>query len=187
MAALLVALGAVTVAHGQGAPARLVTGSTFDASHGLYNEGFVNRFRLSRSGHTVLFATGDGINRQVPPGKYRLSTSVRPCSGNCGHLDPPQNRCARGVRLRAGAVLKAHVRRSLRGCFIALSSDLHPIQKRAALAAARRFFGRWSAGCHRRAFLWRCVAKRVGGSCRVRLRVIGIPSRAKVHIGRLRC
>jgi len=49
----------------------------------------------------------------LPPGEYRLDSALRPCDGNCGHLDARLDDCSgtvvitRGVRIRVGFVVGA--------------------------------------------------------------------------------
>ena len=42
---------------------------------------------------------GGRARLRLPAGVYRVSSWLRPCSGNCGLLDPPTDRCSRRIRL----------------------------------------------------------------------------------------
>ena len=42
--------------------------------------------------------------RRVPAGRYRVTSYMRPCDGNCSVLDPPVDRCSGAVRVRAGRI-----------------------------------------------------------------------------------
>jgi hypothetical protein len=61
--------------------------------------------------------------RRVPPGRYTLTSFMRPCDGNCSLLDPPVDRCSGAVRVRARATTRAVVelRAPGRGCRILVS------------------------------------------------------------------
>jgi hypothetical protein len=69
-------------------------------------EGQVSYVRLSRAGGDVRARAfqGDGIgtdvtalDEAVSPGTFRVESWQRTCDGNCGHLDPPTDRCAMTV------------------------------------------------------------------------------------------
>jgi len=58
--------------------------------------------------------------RRVPGGKYRVTSYMRPCDGNCSLLDPPVDRCSGGVQVRAGKINRVIVdlRAPGKGCRI---------------------------------------------------------------------
>jgi hypothetical protein len=89
-----------------------------------YVEGAVSFLRVSStSGPPVRFRArsgykrvGEGFERRpihfdrtLQPGRYVVSSYVRPCGGNCGVLDPPTDRCATEVVLEPGVRVDATV------------------------------------------------------------------------------
>ena len=42
------------------------------------------------------------LDQHLPAGRYTLRTWQRPCSGNCGSLDPPRNQCESTLALAPG-------------------------------------------------------------------------------------
>lgn len=74
----------------------------FDPRGGTWFEGAVTYLKIRdvRSGNLLLrkrFNSRGRARGSVPSGRARVISYQRPCSGNCGELDPPTNRCARTV------------------------------------------------------------------------------------------
>jgi hypothetical protein len=75
----------------------------------VYTEGSVTHVRLVTASGRILV---DGerevkplLARRLAPGRYRLSTYQRGCSGTCETLDPPSARCSRSIAIHAGTTL----------------------------------------------------------------------------------
>jgi len=88
-------------------------------------EGAITFIRVKRpSGRVVLtrrLPASDRRTLPLPAGRYRLVSWQRLCDGNCGTLDPPSDRCARSLTIRAGERLKATIRVNYAvGCVIRL-------------------------------------------------------------------
>lgn len=67
-------------------------------AHGMmFIEGALPEVRLvARTGSAlrpVHDHTDTAVFRDLAPGRYRLTASLRPCDGNCGYLDAPQGTC----------------------------------------------------------------------------------------------
>jgi hypothetical protein len=59
---------------------------------------------------------------RLKPGAYRLVSWQRDCDANCGHLDPPSDRCTRPFSVAPRQKLNATIRVNFAsGCVIALS------------------------------------------------------------------
>jgi hypothetical protein len=75
----------------------------------VYTEGSVTHVRLvSASGRVVVDREREVdplLSRRLAPGRYRLDTYQRGCSGTCARLDPPSARCSRTIVIRAGTTL----------------------------------------------------------------------------------
>jgi hypothetical protein len=80
----------------------------YDMSQGGYMEGSYSYVRVeSLAGEKVIekrFLEGEKLGPlrflstttvRLAPGSYRLVSFQRPCSGNCGLLDPPTDKCSR--------------------------------------------------------------------------------------------
>jgi hypothetical protein len=80
----------------------------YDMSQGGYFEGSYSYVRVeSLAGEKVIekrFPEGEKLGPlrflstttvRLAPGSYRLVSFQRPCSGNCGLLDPPTDKCSR--------------------------------------------------------------------------------------------
>jgi hypothetical protein len=80
----------------------------YDMSQGGYFEGSYSYVRVeSLAGEKVIekrFLEGEKLGPlrflstttvRLAPGSYRLVSFQRPCSGNCGLLDPPTDKCSR--------------------------------------------------------------------------------------------
>jgi hypothetical protein len=90
-------------------------------------EGAVTFIRVKRpSGRVVLtrrLPSSERLRLPLRPGRYRLVSWQRTCDANCGTLDPPTDRCARPLTLRAGQRLRATIRVNYAtGCVIRLRS-----------------------------------------------------------------
>jgi hypothetical protein len=46
---------------------------------------------------------------RIDPGSYRLVSFQRPCSGDCGHLDPPTDECSREIVVVRGRPVEATI------------------------------------------------------------------------------
>ncbi len=55
--------------------------------------------------------SGTGLSERVvlPAGFYRVASWTQSCSGTCGMLDPPSNRCRGSFRVRGGRYLTATI------------------------------------------------------------------------------
>jgi hypothetical protein len=84
-------------------------------SDSVFVEGAVEFVTLHRvsTGRLVVRRRFDmgaiSLSRRLAPGSYRVASWTQSCSGNCGHLDPPSNRCQRTVRVSAGRTLRVTV------------------------------------------------------------------------------
>jgi len=105
------------------APGRLDFRQAFPKGPPPYEEGTVSFVRVRgtrgalavrrRVQHRPRFR----MRRQLPPGRYRVISYQRPCDGNCELLDPPTDRCARGIRILSGGLTEVAVSvRPGRGC-----------------------------------------------------------------------
>jgi len=88
-------------------------------------EGAITFIRVKRpSGRVVLtrrLPVSERLTLPLPAGRYRLVSWQRLCDGNCGTLDPPSDRCARSLTIRAGERLRATIRVNYAvGCVIRL-------------------------------------------------------------------
>lgn len=90
----------------------------------IYIEGSVGFVRVVVPGGAVVFddrvpasrrLTMTAFDRRLPAGPYHVSSWQRPCSGNCGYLDPPRDRCGSDVDVRAGERAVVVVRLGQRG------------------------------------------------------------------------
>lgn len=69
-----------------------------------YTEGFVSFVQLRFIEGQILFrarypASGGRSTVEVPPGRYRIGSFLRPCNGTCARLDPAVDRCSRRMRI----------------------------------------------------------------------------------------
>jgi D-alanyl-D-alanine dipeptidase len=136
------------------APAAVAQGPTgtldfrrfLDLSRGPYIEGSVSFLRVvDARGRLVLEERSSGrvrwrVKRRLPRGRYRVTSFERPCSGNCGLLDPPRERCARRIRIFAGG--RTGVRATVRphrGCRMRARARPALFPSADRLGAARRF------------------------------------------------
>ena len=88
-------------------------------------EGAISYLRIEHaSGATVVdgqLPASKMVALKLRPGKYRLESWQRVCAGNCGHLDPPSDRCARDFPMRHSESLDATIRVNFTsGCVITL-------------------------------------------------------------------
>lgn len=126
-AAAVLVLAAWSTASVAAAPATLHVTQVIAPGTPLPVEGSIPYIRVSRAdGSTVVRRRLDLTRRRpfanVPlaPGRYRLQSWQRHCSGNCGRLDPPSDRCGRWFRIRPGRRLNATITvRYGSGCRIA--------------------------------------------------------------------
>lgn len=63
-------------------------------------DGVDHEIRLSRIGLVPL------LEVEIPIEEHEVSSWQRPCSGNCGSLDPPQNQCSMTVAPEAGETIR---------------------------------------------------------------------------------
>lgn len=89
-------------------------------------EGTLSYIRIERaSGVTLVerqLPAGQGLTVKLNPGVYQLASWQRTCDANCGHLDPPSNRCAQPFTVKQHEHLKATIRVDFGspGCVIVL-------------------------------------------------------------------
>ncbi len=186
MLLVLMAAAFPGAAHAQAGPSsQLVAGHSFDSSRGTFIEGFRNYFRLTQGSAVVLEEQANGFNRFFAPGRYRLTSYIRSCSGTCNVLDAPSTRCSRRVTLPRRRRVTGHVRRNAERCFIVLSSDERAAARTAARLAVRKLGGLVRAGCRRRTFQWRCRAR--NSRCRATVRLTGVPGSFRAGRLRTRC
>jgi hypothetical protein len=100
---------------------------THDTSRAVPTEGSVSYVSVRNArGRGVLQAElreTANVASALVPGRYRLSTYQRTCSGTCALLDAPSHRCFRDVRVRAGRRLAARITvrwGQRRGCSISI-------------------------------------------------------------------
>lgn len=110
-------------------PLRNTSGSTTlvvqqTGSAPRYIEGSLSFLRLEDLDGTVVFEgrwRGTYLQQQVEPGSYVLRHWLRSCSGNCGELHAPSDRCSREVRVDEGTTTRTMVHlRSKGNCSISL-------------------------------------------------------------------
>lgn len=90
----------------------------FDPGGGIPIEGYIPFVVVTRAG------SGRVVLRAQPPlrgtlhrGRYRVSSYMRTCSGNCGELDQASNKCATSFRVKgARATTITVLRRADRPC-----------------------------------------------------------------------
>jgi hypothetical protein len=205
LAIAALASSAVLLATGQaggGAPVthgKLRASVTVDTSLGIPIEGSLSFFRLRARDGSVVFDRGAArLDEALPVGRYRLASYQRTCSGTCDTLDPPSDRCARGLRIRRGRTLRVHVWvrfGSSEGCTMLLSSDRGAAQGAARRAAIRRV-GRagihfrpaeWRTSCALRDVYWGCRVRANCRQCRGTLRILGTPARFQARRVRIGC
>ena len=121
-------LGAAGSASGGAKPAQLRV-VQIQLPGSFYIEGSYSYIRIERpDGRKVLQRRLPARRRptltvSLRAGSYRLVSWQRPCDGNCGYLDPPTDRCARGFTLKRGQLLKATIRlKAGSGCRISFAS-----------------------------------------------------------------
>ena len=111
-------LGAAATAPAQTGPepGRLVATFRFDTSRGVPTEGTLSYIELRRKGSDAITTTelrgpydARRLSTPLTPGRYRLRSYQRSCRGTCEDLDPPSFLCARDVRIRSGATLRARI------------------------------------------------------------------------------
>lgn len=88
-------------------------------------EGSISYLRIEHaSGAAVVdgqLPASKKVALKLQPGQYRLESWQRLCDPNCGHLDPPSDRCARDFSMRHGEPLDATIRVNFTsGCVITL-------------------------------------------------------------------
>jgi hypothetical protein len=113
LAAIAVLVGCAGTAAAPGPPpaihgARLVVREA-RAAHPVYREGSIGYLRIVaehgtvvRKGRVRTAAPGTTrrlFRRFLRPGAYTVIAYQRPCDGNCGHLDPPSERCRTVVEI----------------------------------------------------------------------------------------
>jgi hypothetical protein len=98
------------------APTRLHVEQVIAPGSPLPIEGSIPFIRVARVDGSTVVQRRLSLRTQPPfadvrlvPGRYLLQSWQRTCDGNCGHLDPPSNRCARWLRIHRGQTLKATV------------------------------------------------------------------------------
>jgi hypothetical protein len=89
-------------------------------------EGTLSYVRVeSPAGATLVARQLPGSHKlllRLKPGAYRLVSWQRDCDGNCGHLDPPSDRCSRPLSVAPRQKLNATIRVNFAsGCVIVLS------------------------------------------------------------------
>jgi hypothetical protein len=90
------------------APASLLVVHSFDASKGMYIEGYAWHLEVvDENGAEVYSEDLVGPERMVipvEPGRYTVRSAERACDGNCDYLDPPQGACELTVDVPAGDI-----------------------------------------------------------------------------------
>lgn len=117
--------GGNTESGGSGSAA-LSVDQTYDQSAGLYIEGAISYVAVETSAgdeiaEEQLESTNErtGVTITLEPGEYVLRSWQRPCSGNCGELDKPTDRCESPFSLGPnGSLLARIVVRAGEGCSI---------------------------------------------------------------------
>jgi hypothetical protein len=100
----------------QSGPGTLKVRLTADLSRGSYIEGFIPFLRIERGTELISNSVlkNDGgltwvTSRMLDPGSYQVTSYVRPCDANCGHLDAPTDTCSLGVPIQPGSQLEVRV------------------------------------------------------------------------------
>ncbi len=73
----------------------------------VYTEGFRSYVAVSAAAGggtsvTVPRTDGPAFSRRLAPGRYVITSWLRPCDGNCGTLDAPTGRCRLTVTVGRG-------------------------------------------------------------------------------------
>jgi hypothetical protein len=68
---------------------------------GEYEEGFRATIDVPDSTHAAEQALDSGVELRLPPGDHTLRLHIRPCDGNCDHLDAGFT-CEHDISLRTG-------------------------------------------------------------------------------------
>jgi hypothetical protein len=75
-----------------------------------YVEGSISYVHVTDSFGTVFeaelhprFSNRQTLEASLDPGSYRLTSYQRPCSGNCGTLDPATDRCSTDFEMKSGS------------------------------------------------------------------------------------
>jgi hypothetical protein len=104
-------------------PVELHVRQLYDMTGGAYVEGAYSFVRLERSDDGEVVAEkrleeGRQLEELIilsettltlEPGSYRLVSYQRPCSGNCGTLDPPTDECSATLEVAAGRSVDATI------------------------------------------------------------------------------
>ncbi len=69
----------------------------------VYIEGF--KWYAGLAPDAPALVDGDSVVFERRPGRYALTSYVRPCDGNCGLLDPPTGRCSGTVAIPGDAAV----------------------------------------------------------------------------------
>ena len=130
-AVLAISLGTVSTAGAENAPlahggkgqGTLNVRERFDPEGGLPTEGYIPFAVLRKAGSgRVVLREKPSFHRRLPAGRYRLSSYMRTCDGNCGFLDPPINKCVATVEIDRGMTTTVSVlRRADRACELVVS------------------------------------------------------------------
>lgn len=87
----------------------VTTESNPGASGEVYIEGARQEIALrDQHGDVVGDVEGDHSFAGLAPGTYTLDAGQRPCSGNCGQLDPLTDQCSASITVRAEPV-RVHI------------------------------------------------------------------------------
>jgi len=91
----------------------------------LYFEGAYSFFQVRSKGALVeqKRLNGKSMSFSLPAGDYELVSFVRPCDGNCGLLDPPEDECRGTFSLKPKETLYAVRQQTSEGpCTLMFSS-----------------------------------------------------------------
>jgi hypothetical protein len=121
-AALVVALFALAACGGQSpgdaGPATLEVEQRFEGN-AVYIEGSLSYIRLEGKTTAEEQLENGRAEVRVEAGDYTLHSWQRPCSGNCGYLDPPTDRCSGRFEAKDGDRLHVSIAvRPGKGCSI---------------------------------------------------------------------
>lgn len=119
VAAVTGAATAGTQVAANGGPAgeegRLVVKEKIANKFGIYEEGAISYLRVRRAadGKVVVRRRYPGtrirLDELLPARRYKLSSFVRPCAGDCQDPEPPTDRCSGEFRLPPGGEVMVRI------------------------------------------------------------------------------
>jgi len=94
---------------------RLVVKERVVNKFGIYEEGAISYLKVRRAsdGNLVVRRRYQGtrirLDQLLPARRYKLTSYVRPCEGDCQQLEPPTDRCSADLRVPPGGEVFARI------------------------------------------------------------------------------